>query len=227
MAVGVSVIIPALDEGAVIESTLQSLQPVRAAGGELIVVDGGSRDDTVVRARPCVDRLLSAAPGRAVQMNAGAAVAAGDVLWFVHADTRADPAVARDLSQLVSDPAFVWGRFGVRLAGERRLFRLVARLMNLRSRLSGIATGDQGICVRRWAFEAVGGFPEIPLMEDIALSRSLRGLAWPRCLPTRLTTSSRRWERDGAWRTIWLMWRLRWSYWRGGDPADLARRYRA
>lgn len=222
----ISVIIPVWDEGAVIDAILQDLRGLRAAGAEVIVVDGGSRDDTVARARAGADRVLSAPRGRARQMNSGAAAARGALLWFVHADTRIDPAAADDLRGLARDPGFVWARFGVRLSGPRPLFRLVASMMNLRSRLTGIATGDQGLCVRREVFESVGGFPDLPLMEDVALSRLLRARARPRCLPVRLTTSSRRWERDGAWRTIWLMWTLRWAYWRGADPARLAARYR-
>ncbi|MDX1609476.1 MAG: TIGR04283 family arsenosugar biosynthesis glycosyltransferase [Halofilum sp. (in: g-proteobacteria)] len=219
-------IVPALDEAAGIVATLHSLQPARRAGGELVLVDGGSRDDTVERARPWVDRVLSGPAGRARQMNAGAAVAAGEWLWFVHADTRVDPEAIDDLQAVMAAGRPEWGRFGLRLSTPRPLFRLIATLVNLRSRLTGIATGDQGLFVQREAFTAVGGFPEIELMEDIALSRRLRRRGRPLCLPVRLTTSSRRWEQGGPWRTIVLMWRLRWAYWRGADPAELARRYR-
>lgn len=222
----ISVIVPVLDEAAVIESNLRSLQPVRAGGGELLLVDGGSRDDTVERARPWVDRVLSASAGRASQMNAGASAAGGDVLWFVHADTRVDSQAPAELRAAIGKGG-EWGRFGVRLSGRRPMFRVIAALMNLRSCLSGIATGDQGLFVRRDVFAAVGGYPDIPLMEDIALSRVLRRRCRPCCLPVCLTTSSRRWEEGGTWRTIALMWRLRWAYWRGSDPATLASRYRA
>lgn len=221
----ISAIVPALDEAGVIESNLRSLQPVREAGGEVLLVDGGSRDDTIERARPWVDQVLSAPAGRANQMNAGAAAAGGDILWFVHADTRVDPQAPIDLQAAIGQGE--WGRFGVRLSGRRPLFRVIAALMNLRSCLSGIATGDQGLFVRRDVFTAVGGYPDIPLMEDVALSRVLRSRSRPCCLPVRLTASSRRWEEDGTWRTIALMWRLRWAYWRGTDPAELAERYRA
>lgn len=221
-----SVIVPTLDEGAEIAAALRTLAPVRTRGGEIILVDGGSRDDTITRARPFVDRVIESAPGRAVQMNAGAAAARGDWLWFVHADSRVDAAAAADLEAIAGRSRRRWARFGVRLSGRRLLFRAIASLMNARSRLTGIATGDQGIAVERALFFSVGGYPEQPLMEDIALSRLLRLRTRPACLPVRITTSSRRWEQRGAWRTIWLMWSLRFAYWRGADPAALARRYR-
>ncbi len=221
-----SVIVPARDEGAEIAAALRTLAPVRARGGEIILVDGGSRDDTVARAWPFVDNVIEAAPGRAVQMNAGAAAARGDWLWFVHADSRVDAAAVADLEAMAGRSRRRWARFGVRLSGRRVLFRTIAFLMNARSCVTGIATGDQGMAVERALFESVGGYPEQPLMEDIALSRMLRAQARPACLPVRITTSSRRWEQRGAWRTIWLMWSLRFAYWRGADPAALARRYR-
>lgn len=222
----VSVIIPALNEGDTVVATLRSLEPVRARGGEIIVVDGASDDDTVEQARPRADRVLEGPRGRARQMNAGAAVARGDVLWFVHADTVVDAAAADELTQALARGTREWGRFGVRLSGRQPLLRVVERLMNLRSRVTGIATGDQGLFVRRAVFEAIGGFPDQPLMEDVALSRLLRARGRPACLPARLVTSGRRWETNGVWRTIVLMWALRWAYWRGADAAELARRYR-
>jgi rSAM/selenodomain-associated transferase 2 len=221
-----SVIVPALDEGAGIAAALRTLEPIRARGGEVILVDGGSTDDTIERARPFVDRVIESAPGRAIQMNAGAAVADGDWLWFMHADSRIDAAAIYDLEIVARRSRRRWARFGVRLSGQRLLFRAVAFFMNTRSCLTGIATGDQGIAVERALFDSVGGYPEQPLMEDIALSRRLRALHYPACLPVRITTSSRRWEQRGAWRTIWLMWSLRFAYWRGAEPAALARRYR-
>lgn len=222
----VSAIVPALNEGGAVVATLRALAPVRAGGGEVILVDGGSSDDTVEQARPYADRVVDGPCGRARQMNAGAAVARGEVLWFVHADTVVDAAAAGDLVQVLASGRHEWGRFGVRLSGRQPLLRVVERLMNLRSRVTGIATGDQGIFVRRAAFAAIGGFPEQPLMEDVALSRRLRARGRPACLAVRLTTSSRRWEARGVGRTILLMWALRWAYWRGADPAELAQRYR-
>jgi rSAM/selenodomain-associated transferase 2 len=220
-----SIVVPVLDEAAGITATLQALAPLREAGHELIVVDGGSRDDTAARAAPHADRVLQAPRGRARQMNAGAAVAGGEVLLFLHADTKlppqADEAVAQALGR-----GHVWGRFDVRISGRSRWFGPIAALMNLRSRLTGIATGDQAIFVTRAQFQALGGFADQPLMEDIELSRRLRAVGPPACLRERVLTSGRRWETHGVWRTIVLMWRLRWRYWRGESPETLARAYR-
>jgi rSAM/selenodomain-associated transferase 2 len=222
-----SIVVPTLNEAGTLPALLADLDRLRAPGDEIVVVDGGSSDATPALAAGLADRVLSTAPGRASQMNAGAAVARGDTLWFVHADSRV-PADARDAIAAALDAGAEWGRFDVRLSGTRPLLRLVEALMNLRSRASGIATGDQGIFVRRTAFEAVGGFPPIALMEDIALSRTLKRLCRPHCgVRPRLLTSSRRWEQRGIWRTILLMWRLRLAYALGADPGRLARRYNA
>lgn len=220
----ISVIIPALNEAGHIAATLAPLQPLRQRGHEVIVVDGGSSDATATRAQPLADRVLTATRGRARQMNAGAQAAHGEVLWFLHADTLAPADADRLLRDALAGHA--WGRFDVRLSGHQPLLRMVERLMNLRSCLSGIATGDQGLFVRRDAFAAAGGFPDQPLMEDIALSRRLKRIGRPHCLRTPLVTSSRRWEERGILRTILLMWRLRLLYALGADPAHLARLYR-
>lgn len=219
-----SIIIPVLNDAAALVHTLHDLQPLREAGGEIIVVDGGSEDHSPQVAAPLADRVLTSPRGRAVQMNAGAALARGEWLWFVHADSRIPDAVCQRVLRLPSDAR--WGRFDVRLSGTLPMLRVVETLMNLRSRYTGIATGDQGIFVRRALFQSLGGYPAIPLMEDIALSKLLRRHAWPCCPRERLVTSSRRWEQRGVWRTIALMWRLRLGYFLGADPAHLARRYR-
>jgi rSAM/selenodomain-associated transferase 2 len=220
-----SVIIPALDEAATIADLLGDLAPLRAQGHEVIVVDGGSADETVTIARPRADRVLGSARGRAAQMNAGAAAATGELLWFLHADTRL-PAAAAERLLAACAAGSAWGRFDVRLSGRRWALRMVETAMNLRSRLSGIATGDQGIFVHRALFAAAGGFPPIALMEDIALSRALRRHARPACLrEPRLLASSRRWERHGVVRTVLLMWRLRLAYALGASPEHLARHY--
>jgi rSAM/selenodomain-associated transferase 2 len=220
-----SIIIPCLDEGEGIASTLAALAPLRARGTEVIVVDGGSRDDTVGRATPLADRVIAAPRGRARQMNAGAVRARGEILLFLHADTLlpdgADVLIVEGLKRSRRS----WGRFDVTIAGRHPLLAVVGRLMNLRSRLTGIATGDQAIFVTRSLFTAAGDYPDIALMEDVALSKRLKRFGPPLCLSHRLTASARRWEKHGVLRTILLMWRLRLAYWLGADPAKLAVRY--
>lgn len=220
----ISVIIPALNEAARIAHTLADLAPVRAMGHEVVVVDAGSSDGTPAAAAGLADRVVAAPRGRARQMNAGARIAGGELFWFLHADTRVTPDAAPELLEAIGCGA-CWGRFDIRLSGAHPLLRLVERTMNLRSRLTGIATGDQGIFCTRRAFEAAGGFPDIPLMEDIALSRALRQQSRPACLGPHLTTSSQRWEEGGVVRTILLMWRLRLAFALGADPRQLVKRY--
>ena len=220
-----TVIIPALDEAEGILQTLQSLQPMRRRGHEVILVDGGSRDATVDIAGPLVDRLIRTAAGRARQMNAGAAHAGGDLFWFLHADTRV-PAGSDGLIVSVLGRTGGWGRFDVRLSGNPRLLRVVERFMNARSRLTGIATGDQGLFVTRQLFEAVGGYSDMPLMEDIDMSKRLKRRTRPVCLRQTLVTSSRRWERRGVLRTVFLMWYLRLAYFAGIPAERLATLYR-
>ncbi len=216
-----SIVIPCLDEAERIGACLAALAPLRERGHEVIVVDGGSRDATLAVARGLCDRILEAPRGRARQMNAGARAASGGALLFLHADTRlpsgADAEVQRALEKRR------WGRFDVAIEGAHPLLKVVACAMNLRSRLTGIATGDQAIFVRRDAFP---GFPEIALMEDVAFSRAMRRGGRPACLASRVTTSGRRWESRGVLRTILLMWRLRLLYFLGARPERLARLYR-
>ena len=219
----VSVIVPVRNEADHLAETLAGLRDALQEGDELIVVDGGSTDASVDIARRGADRVILSAPGRARQMNAGARQARGDWLWFVHADTRLNRSHRQALAALSAQGR--WGRFDVRLSGRRILFRVIGAMINLRSRLSGIATGDQGIFVRQDIFAALGGYPDQPLMEDIALSRLLKRQARPCCLRPALVTSSRRWEARGAWPTIWLMWSLRYRYWRGAQPEELYRDY--
>jgi rSAM/selenodomain-associated transferase 2 len=220
-----SIILPALNEASGIVATLTALQPLRVAGHELIVVDGGSMDATALLASVDADQVINSTRGRAQQMNAGAAAASGEVLLFLHADTRL-PANAADLIEAAVQHR-LWGRFDVQIAGRPALLRVVASMMNQRSRLTGIATGDQAIFVRRAAFDAAGGYPEQPLMEDIELSKRLKRLGPPACLRQQVITSGRRWEHYGVWRTILLMWRLRFDYWRGVPAERLAARYHA
>lgn len=219
-----SIIIPTRNEAGCIRESLRQLQALRAQGHEVILVDGGSRDETIALAQPLVDRLLTAPAGRALQMNAGAQAASGRVFWFLHADTRVTEEATRSIIEAVQQ-AGCWGRFDVRLSGDGFLLRLVERMMNWRSRVTGVATGDQGIFVSRELFEGVGGFAELPLMEDIDLSRRLKSQQRPVCLRDTLTSSSRRWEQRGILRTIALMWYLRLAYFLGVSPARLAMHY--
>ena len=219
-----SIIVPVLNEAAGIAAHLAMLAPLRAAGVELLVVDGGSTDATVALARPLADAVLSAPRGRATQMNVGAAHAQGTTLLFLHADTSLPPDAAAHIKVALAG-GHAWGRFDVRISGQHPLLPVVAWAMNQRSRLTGIATGDQALFVRRTVFEQVGGFPELPLMEDITLARRLKRHSPPACLRAQVLTSGRRWEQHGVLRTILLMWWLRLAYFLGADPHRLARRY--
>jgi rSAM/selenodomain-associated transferase 2 len=209
-----SVVVPVLNEAPGVRAALEALAPLRSRGHEVIVVDGGSDDGTPALAAGLCDRVVSAPRGRALQMNAGAQVATGDVLLFLHADTR--------LPSKFTVPACLWGRFDVKIEGRHPFLPVVAYAMNLRSRLTGIATGDQAMFVRRDAFP---GFPPIALMEDIALSKAMKRRARPACLREKVVTSGRRWETRGVLRTIVLMWKLRLLYFFGVRPEELARRY--
>jgi rSAM/selenodomain-associated transferase 2 len=227
------VIVPVLNEAANISATLACLQALRACGAEVILVDGGSSDATLEISQPLVDRQIHSARGRANQMNAGAAAARGDILLFLHADTRLPPdalgLITRGLTSLSTTLGTgsdkTWGRFDVHIDGKPRMLRLIAAMMNLRSRLSGIATGDQAIFIRRTEFVAVGGFPDLALMEDIEISTRLKRRSRPLCLRQKVATSGRRWVSRGVWRTILLMWRLRLLYWCGVPAEKLLKEY--
>jgi len=221
----ISIIIPVLNEAEGITQTLSALQEFRAKGHEVVVVDGGSNDATAQLSQTLSDQVISSSRGRSRQMNDGAGAATGDVFLFLHADTHlpdeADTLIVERLERDNKD----WGRFDVRLSGRHLLLRLTGFIMNLRSRLTGICTGDQGIFVRRDLFEKVGGFPQIDLMEDITLTRRLKRHGPPLCLRQTVVTSSRRWEKNGILRTVFLMWRLRLLYFLGLSPERLARIY--
>ncbi|MFN8987375.1 MAG: TIGR04283 family arsenosugar biosynthesis glycosyltransferase [Burkholderiales bacterium] len=215
-----SIIIPAHNEAEQIAQSLVPLQSFRARGAEVIVVDGGSNDQTVSQSEPLADRVVISPKGRATQMNAGATVARGGVLLFLHADSilpnNADLLIASAI-----ESGQTWGRFDVNIRGTHFMLSIVAWFMNRRSRLSGISTGDQGLFVTRPAFDRVGGFPSQPLMEEVEFCKRLRKITPPACLSARLSTSGRRWEKNGVWRTIFLMWKLRFQYWRGANPGEL------
>jgi rSAM/selenodomain-associated transferase 2/rSAM/selenodomain-associated transferase 1 len=220
------IVIPVLNEGAALTEKLQALQGLRAQGAELVVVDGGSTDDSWARARPWVDRLLCSPSGRATQMNAGAAEMPGSspvALLFLHADTQLPADALPAITQALNSHA--WGRFDVQLDSKDKRLRIVEFMMNLRSRFSGIATGDQTMFVSTEAFRTVGGFPDQPLMEDIELSSRLLKISRPACLRQRVRTSARKWEKGGVRRTIMLMWRLRLAYFFGAKPEELSLDY--
>lgn len=221
----ISVIVPTLNEAQRIDMLMRALQGLRQAGHEVIVVDGGSTDGTPRKVETYADRLIAAECGRATQMNAGAALAKGDLFWFVHADTVPSAEAIAAIVELAALGRRCWGRCVARLSAPAWPLRVVEVLMEWRSRWSGIATGDQAMFVSRSLFEDVGGFPAIALMEDIALSRALKGRLRPLRVKAPVLTSSRRWDRDGVVRTILLMWYLRLSFALGADPARLARRY--
>jgi rSAM/selenodomain-associated transferase 2 len=220
VSVALSVVVPTLDEAAGIERCLAALAPLRARGHEVIVADGGSADGTARLAAPLADRVIQAPRGRAAQMNAGAAAASGDALLFLHADTFLPPGADRLVLEALA--AHAWGRFDVTIDSDDPRLAVIAWFMNRRSRLTGIATGDQAIFVRRADFP---GFAPIALMEDVAFSRAMKRVSPPACLAARVRTSARRWQERGIERTVLLMWRLRFAYWRGADPDELARRY--
>ncbi len=219
-----SIILPVLNEEASLPDVLARLQYLRQHGHEIIVVDGGSHDNSLMLAQQAADKVIVSRPGRALQMNSGAELATGDILLFLHADTTLPDAVERVLSEIEGD-AF-WGRFDVRLSGKRFIFRIIEAMMNFRSRVTSVATGDQAIFVNRSLFEKVGGYPEIALMEDVAISKQLRRIVKPVCLRSKVVTSSRRWEDRGIFKTILLMWKLRLYYFFGMSPQKISRMYR-
>ncbi|WP_055038011.1 TIGR04283 family arsenosugar biosynthesis glycosyltransferase [Blastochloris viridis] len=218
-----SIIVPVLDEETSIATALFRLRPFLARGAELVVVDGGSLDGTVAAARPYASRVVIAPRGRGAQLAAGAVAAAGTALVFLHADTELPDDADRLIAAALASRA--WGRFDVAIAGGHPVLAVVAAMMNLRSRLTGIATGDQAMFMTKAAYAAAGGVPDIALMEDIALSKRLKRIGRPACLKAKVTTSGRRWQRHGVARTIFLMWSLRFLYWAGAPPDLLARWY--
>jgi rSAM/selenodomain-associated transferase 2 len=219
-----SIVVPVLNEADALPALLQRLSTLAQDGCEVIIADGGSADGSLAIAGQAGFTVVHSTRGRARQMNAGAAQATGEALLFLHADTWLPDGAAVLIAAALQTSC--WGRFDVRLAGRPRMLRVIASMMNWRSRISGIATGDQAMFVSRAAFDRVQGFPDQPLMEDIELSARLRKLARPACIRQRAITSGRRWEANGVWRTMLLMWRLRFAYWRGVPPSRLAEAYR-
>ena len=237
-----AIIVPVFNEGAALAVRLQALQTLRARGAQVVVVDGGDgsnpeqigllADKNLEQIGPLADLVLQAPLGRAAQMNAGVwalcqiapqITPQPDALLFLHADTQLPPDADGLIAAALQHHA--WGRFDVHIQGQSAWLPLVAALMNLRSRLSGMATGDQALFVRRRVFEKLGGFAPLPLMEDLEICQRLQGVSAPACLKERVTTSGRRWDEHGAWRVIALMWRLR-AAWYAANRND-ARRSRA
>jgi len=221
-----SIIVPVLNEADQLPELFTHLLPFQHAGCEVIFADGGSTDGSAMLAQVAGFIVTHSSRGRACQMNAGASQASGDTLLFLHADTRLPHGAMRHIFQGLAEVDLSWGRFDVCISGRPFMLRVVSRMINLRSRLSGIATGDQAIFVRRAMFEQLHGYADQPLMEDVELCKRLKSFSRPACIDHCVTTSGRRWESHGVWHTILLMWRLRWAYWRGTDAAKLASLYR-
>lgn len=222
--VGISIIIPTLNEEGVLEKTLQSLEVIQRQGAEVIIVDGGSVDATLDIAKQFAVQVIQADTGRAKQLNKGAELASGDMLLFLHADTIV-PSNTHELVRGACVEGDVWGRFNVILDSPKPIFRLIETMMNWRSCITSIVTGDQAMFVSKGLFERVGGFPEISLMEDIAVSKKLKSVLPPICFKQPVITSSRRWLEHGILNTVFLMWRLRWGYFMNIDPDVLAKKY--
>ena len=225
MAMSLSIIIPAVNEAENLGTLLHELTNGSPHNVEIIVVDGGSSDNTRQIASQYTDKIITSVRGRAKQMNAGAFVASGNIFWFLHADSQLSNDLLSDM-MLQSKHKKVWGFFKIRLSGRNVIFRIIEFMMNRRSCITGIATGDQGIFISKDLFLALGGFAEIPLMEDIAITKQLKKKQRPLCMKQhQLTTSSRRWEERGILRTVLLMWRLRLAYFLGADPEQLVKQY--
>ena len=230
MLISIAVVIPTLNEARVLSRTLLAVRQLRF--DEVVLVDGGSRDQTVSIAEGQLQGLslrpatvIVSEQGRSRQMNAGARTTQSGALLFLHADTLLPPETRREIERVLENPKYVGGRFDVRFEDDRGWAWVVSRLINWRSRWSGIATGDQAIFVRRAAFDDLGGFADLPLMEDIELTQRLKGLGSMAALRSQVTTSFRRWEQQGALRTILRMWLLRFLYWIGVPPKMLQRLY--
>ena len=219
---------PVLNEAAGMAGALAALAPLISNGARMIIVDGGSTDATVAIAlagqSPAVT-VTRSSPGRALQMNAGAAQATGKTLLFLHADTALPENADALIQQALASGSHVWGRFDVHIDGKSAWFPVIAALMNLRSRLTGIATGDQAFFMTQAAFKTMNGFTVQPLMEDIDMSQRLLNLSRPACLRQKVLTSGRRWDTRGVLATMVLMWRLRFAYWRGVPAEQLAKLY--
>ena len=236
----VSIIIPVLNEADNLPLLFDNINKLNPNPQQVILVDGGSNDDSIGIIRSFINELMldndrkidwqmtESKAGRALQMNTGAALATGEVLLFLHADTQLPLHAIDSVSEAMKRAE--WGRFDVQIASRQPTLRLVSQMINWRSRLSGIATGDQAIFISQSLFERIGSYPNQALMEDIELckqlkGKQLKGMAKPACLKSKVITSARRWQQHGTWRTIILMWHLRFDYWRGVSADNIKARY--
>jgi len=230
----ISIIIPILNEADNLPELIAHIVHLDPAPQQVILVDGGSLDGSVAIANSVLKsietaqsitdwHIIESTVGRAQQMNAGAMLATGDVLLFLHADTELPADAIDNVQQAIAQ--YDWGRFDVRLDSREPLLKIVGLMINQRSRLMSIATGDQAIFIKKSIFEQIGGYPDQPLMEDIELCKRLKKIARPACLKSKVTTSARRWQQHGTWRTIFLMWHLRFDYWCRVSPDVLKQRY--
>ncbi len=193
----ISIIIPVLNEATLIAPFLGHLRE-RAPGAEIIVVDGGSSDGTVSIAEGLADRVLITKPGRALQMNAGANIARGDILWFLHVDAEVPLSCLEEIADALTDPRVVGGFFRIRLPRSGWVYRLTDVFAHYAGLILRMRCGDHGLFCRRPIFEKIGGFPEVPLMEDVEFHRKLRQEGCLICIPRRITVSPRRYEQIGA-----------------------------
>ena len=221
----ISIIIPVYNEKCRLPVLLQALSPLIADGHEIIVVDGGSTDQFILDSSLQDIAVLTTTKGRAMQMNKGAQQAKGDVFWFLHADSQLLHSPLQYIKSIGNLTEKQWGRFNISLDGHKGIYRIIEWMMNKRSAISGIATGDQGIFIHRQLFNDVGCFSSISIMEDIDISVKLKKISFPNIETLCLQTSSRRWEKRGAWRTIFLMWKMRWLFFIGVDPNSLVKLY--
>ncbi|MGM8884573.1 TIGR04283 family arsenosugar biosynthesis glycosyltransferase [Psychrobacter sp. 1U2] len=235
MTATVAIIIPILNEADNLPHLFASISALNPSPQQVVLVDGGSKDNSIIVAKDILKALkadnkssidwqiIESKAGRAVQMNAGAALATSDILLFLHADTKLPTQAISEVITAIKNSK--WGRFDVKLNSRQPTLWLVSQMINLRSRFTSIATGDQAIFITRKLFEQVGGYPKQALMEDIELCKRLKGMTKPACLKTKVITSARRWQQHGTWRTIILMWQLRFDYWRGVSADNIKQRY--